>query len=63
MSAAAAPASTKSGSHVIDGSWVEPPGDERFDGVNPTTRETFYTAPLGVQSDVAGCVFALALLA
>ena len=30
MSAAAPPASTKSRSHVIDGSWVEPPGDDKF---------------------------------
>jgi aldehyde dehydrogenase (NAD+) len=39
-------------SHYIDGAWAEPSSDERFDGLNPTTGEVWYTAPLGNEVDV-----------
>jgi acyl-CoA reductase-like NAD-dependent aldehyde dehydrogenase len=36
----------------IDGAWVEPSGDEAFEGIDPTTGKPWYSAPIATPEDV-----------
>jgi (Z)-2-((N-methylformamido)methylene)-5-hydroxybutyrolactone dehydrogenase len=53
-----ASAPSKSYSHFIGGAWVDTADGDRFDGINPATGETWYSAPLGTKADVDRAVAA-----